>query len=236
MSSTSRAGALATIAAGLAGLAWFVVYLTPVSLGFEDTDNPVTSLRFLRDYPDSYQLMGMILILLGIVLTVAVLNASDVLSARAGRLAVRSTTAFGLIAAALFFLYGVIVSSVQPLLYVDSLSSTWGEATYLILQFVGLHTFGQGAITALAGWAVAVCLIGLRTRAIPLIVIVLGLVPAFRLVGLLIGSLGIEADALWIFAISSIPGVMVWTLILGVVLLRRSLTTTTPSTPGPTTV
>ncbi len=103
------------------------------------------------------------------------------------------------------------------------------------MQFVGLHTFGQGAITALAGWAVAICLIGLRTRALPLVVIVLGVVPAFRLTGILLGGLGVDADLLWIFAISSIPGVMVWTLILGIVLLRRSLAASAARDPEPMT-
>ena len=161
MASSSPAGALATIAAGLAGLAWLVVYLTPVTLGFDDTDNPATSLRFLREHPESYQLMGMILILFGVVLTVAVLNASDTLAARGGRLVVRSTTAFGLIAAALFFLYGVIVSAVHRCSTSIRWQASWRRATYLVVQFVGSSHVRPGAITALAGWAVAICLIGL---------------------------------------------------------------------------
>jgi len=88
---------------------------------------------------------------------------------------------------------------------------------------VGIHGFAQAAITALCIWAVGVSLIGLRSRAIPLVVCWLGVVPAFRLVGIL-GPLDVLPDELgflWLLFVASIPGAFLWCLALGIALIRR---------------
>ena len=49
-----------------------------------------------------------------------------------------------------FFLFGILKASVGPLLYIDELKSEWGETAYLVIQMLGTHGFGQGALLALA--------------------------------------------------------------------------------------
>lgn len=55
----------------------------------------------------------------------------------------------------------------------------------------------------------------------------LGVIPAVRLLGLLgpLDALPDELGFLWILFMASIPGVMVWCLLLGVVLLRGNAST-----------
>ena len=48
MRSRSKVGALALMAFAIAGIAWFTLELAPPNMGFEDTDSPSVSLRFLR--------------------------------------------------------------------------------------------------------------------------------------------------------------------------------------------
>lgn len=102
---------MATIAVGLAGIVWFALYLTPVRLGFDDTDSPAVSLAFLRGHSEIYTQMGIVLILMAIALTVATFAVSDTLSSRSGSLALRATSAFGLFSAAFFFMFGVVLSA-----------------------------------------------------------------------------------------------------------------------------
>lgn len=82
-------------------------------------------------------------------------------------------------------------------------------------------------------WAVAISLIGLRTKDIPLALCLFGVIPAFRLMALLLGPLGFlpDLDFLWILSIAAIPGVMLWCLILGIVLLRRVSAASADRTP-----
>lgn len=95
MFSSSRLGALSAIAAGVAGMAWFVFELAPVNMGFDDTDDPSVSLRYLHLHADLYAQAGVALILMGVALAVAVFAVSDAIAPRADRLALRSVTAFG---------------------------------------------------------------------------------------------------------------------------------------------
>jgi hypothetical protein len=220
--SASKAGAFSMIAFALLGIAWFASELAPQVLGFENTDDPAVSLRFLRDHQEIYAQAGIVLILMGITMTVGMFTLWDLLSPRADSLALRSTSAIGLFSAAFFLMHGVLRLSVGPLLYIDGLDRDWGEAGYLVLQMVGVHGFAQGAVFTLCTWAIGISLIGVRTRAIPLAVCVLGVIPAVRLLGLLgpLDALPDELGFLWIFFMASIPGVMVWCLLLGVALLR----------------
>lgn len=89
---TARFGALAIIVFALAGIAWFALELAPVRLGFEDTDDPAVSLRFLREHQDIYIQAGIVLILMAISLTVATFAVWDVLAPRADALAIRAAT------------------------------------------------------------------------------------------------------------------------------------------------
>jgi hypothetical protein len=216
-------GAISTIVAGLAGLAFMALEFVPQGLGFEDTDDPSVSLQFLLGHPEAYLQEGLTLLLFAITLLVATMAVSDVLVRRGDSLALRFTSTVGIFAAALLFMFGVLRSSVQPMLYIDSLSHDWGEAAYLVVQMAGVHGFAQGGLMALSIWAVGVSLIGRRTRSLPLALSLLALFPAFRLVALVLGPLGILPDGLWIVAMLAIPGTMVWCLLLGIVLLRKAM-------------
>lgn len=222
--STSRVGALAIIVFALAGIAWFAFELAPPNLGFEDTDDPAVSLRFLRAHQQIYAQAGIALVLMAITLTVAIFVVWDVMAPRSNSLALRSTSAWGLFSAAFFLMHGVLRLGVEPLLYIDRLGHDWGETAYLAVQMVGIHGFAQAAVTAVCAWAVGLSLIGLRTRVIPLALCVLGVIPAFRLLGILgpLGVLDVLPDELWLLFMASIPGVLLWCLILGIVLLRKA--------------
>ena len=146
-------------------------------------------------------------------------------AARVGTLTLRTTLAFGFMAAAAFFMHGVLRFSVEPLLYIDKLDHAWGEAAYLVLQMVGIHGFAQAGIFALCLWVVGLSAIGARTRTLPLALCVVGIVPAFRIAGLFLGPLGLLgslSDGLWVVSMLSIPGVMLWCALLGIVMLWRS--------------
>lgn len=224
MRSTARVGAISIIVFALAGIAWSALELAPPILGFGDTDDPAVSLQFLREHSDIYVKAGIVLILMAITLTVATFAVSDVVAPRSNSLALRSTSAFGLFSAAFFFGHGALRMGSGPLLHIDSLNHDWGEAAYLAVQMVGIHGFAQAAIFTLCTWAIGISLIGLRTKTIPLVLCALGVIPAFRLLGGLLGPLGFLPEGLWFLwplFMASIPGVMLWCLILGIVLLRR---------------
>ena len=71
----------------------------------------------------------------------------------------------------------------------------------------------------------------LRTATVSSVAIelsVLAIVPAFRLVGLLVGPLVDLPDATWILGILAIPGAVIWTGLLGAYLLYRALLRGTP--------
>ena len=222
MRSSAAAGALSAIVFGLAGLAWTVLELVPQSLGFEDTDSPAVSLAYLRDHHDSYVQAGLALFVMALALTIVVFAVWDVLAGRTSSLGLRTASTVGLVAAACFFLFGVLRYSVRPVLYVDSLSPAWGEAAYLVGQMAGIHGFAQGAIVTVCGWAIAVAVMGYR--ALPRWLALLAAIPALRLVTVLgpTGTLDFLPDQLWIVFMASIPGTMLWFVLLGAVLFRRA--------------
>jgi hypothetical protein len=221
-------GALALVAAGLAGIAWFWLELSPPRLGFDDTDSPEVSLRFLHAHPEIYGQAGVALLVLAVSLLIASFAVGDALAERSGPVAVRSLTAFGLVAAACFFLHGVLRFSAEPVLYIDDLDHDWGQAAYLVLQMAGMHGFAQAGIFALCAWVVAAGVVGWRASVVPTWLALLAAVPAFRIAGLVAGPFTTLPDATWIVAIAAIPGVMAWCLLLGVFLLRRSLAEAAP--------
>jgi hypothetical protein len=218
--STAKFGALSISVAALAAVVWFALELAQPNLGFEDTDNAAVGVAFLREHSEIHVQAGIVLMVIAVTLMVASFAVSDVLAPRSNSLALRSTTAFGVLAAASFFMLGVLRLAVGPVLYINSLDRDWGEAAYLVILLLGTHGFAQAAITALCLWAVGLSLIGLRTRALPLALCALGILPALRIVGALVGQLDVLPEEAWFVFIASIVGVMLWCLGLGVVLWR----------------
>ncbi len=220
MRNTTLVAAWSLIVFALAGVAWFVVELSPQNLGFEDTDNPAVMLRFIRAYPDVFVYSGIIMIVMAICLTVAILAVADGVTGRSDPLALRCVSAFGLFTAAFFFVNAAVhIGASGPLRHMAGLKEEWGEAAYLTFQVTSQALLIMGLFT-LSLWAVGHSLIGLRTKVIPVALCALGILPAFRLVGGILGPLGLMPEGLWILGVISIPGVFLWCLLLGVVLLR----------------
>ncbi len=231
ISNGTRIAGLSTIVVGLAGATWFWLETTPPRLGFDDTDDPSVSLQFLEGHSVVYAQAGLALFVMGIALIIATFAVSDTLAQRASSLALRVVTTIGLFSAAFVFMHGVLRFGVLPLLYVDGLRHEWGQAAYLVSQFAGIHGFAAGGIVTLCLWAVGISLIGFRTRALPIALCALGVVAGFRLLSIL-GPFGVSADGLWILFLASIPGVMLWCLALGVVLLLRRAPSADPASSG----
>ena len=219
----TRLAGSAILVFALAGIAWFYLESTPPRLGFEDTDDPALMLEFIRAYPQVFVQAGAALLAMSVSLTVAVLAIAEVVGARPSRLAVRSASAFGLMAAT-FFLFGgaVRIGSSGPLRHMAGLSDRWGEDAYVAAQVSSQAVLG-GGLLALCLWAVGLSLVGLRTRTLPTALCVLGLIPAFRIVSGMLGPLGLLPDwgVLWLVSIGSIFGTILWCLLLGAVLIHR---------------
>lgn len=216
----TRIAGLASIIAGLAGVTWFWLESTPPRFGFDDTDNPLVSLQFLALHSATYAQIGVTLFVMAISLIIATYAVSDALAHRANALALRVVTTIGLFSAAFLLMHGVLRLGVLPLLYVNSVRAEWGQAAYLVSQFAGIHGFVEGGIVTLCMWAVGISAIGFRTRALPLAICLLGVVPGFRLLSFF-GPFGASLDGLWIFFMLSIAGAMLWCVALGVILLVR---------------
>jgi hypothetical protein len=232
--STLRAGGIAVIIAGLAGIGWVGLELLPPALGFDDTDHPAVSLDYLRQHPQFYPLIAITVFIEAIAFVVASFAVSDALAPRTGSLTRRSLSALGVIAAAFIFMHGVLRESVGPLLYIESIKREWGESAYVTIQMLGTHGFAGASLIMLAVWAVGISVAGARSRALPIWLCVLGVLQALRLVILLSGPFLTAArielpDFVWVASIALIPLGMLWWLCLGVVLLVRSRRSGTPS-------
>jgi len=227
-SSASRAGGLAFIVAGLAWVAWFYLESAPPRMGFDDTDNPAVSIRFLQDHVIAYGQTGLALIVMAIALVVGVLALADRLAPRADPVAVRAATTFGLFSAAFFLGHGVIRMSAGPILHINSLDSRWGETAYLAVNMVGTHLMAQGGLLSLSIWAALAALSGWRTGTLPRWLCLLSVLPVLRLVAIL-GPLGLGdgPDGIWLAFMASILGTGVWLVLVGVVLQHRPAQTAT---------
>lgn len=235
MKNTARAAGLSIIAFALAGVLWFVLESTPPRVGFEDTDNPAIMVEFVRTHPEVFVHAGIALIVMAISLTVAVLAIAEVMGPRSGAVGLRSSSAFGLFAAAFFMFGGAIrIGSSGPLLHMAGLRDEWGDGAYLAAQVVSQGVL-IGGIFVLCLWVVGLSVIGLRTKALPLALCVLGILPAFRIVSSTLGPLGLlpDAEVLWLIGMAAILGTILWCLLLGVVLLRRSFESTAGSFVDP---
>jgi len=235
MKNTMGAAGLAIIVFAIAGVSWFALESTPPRLGFEDTDNPALMVGFVREHPEVFVQAGMTLIIMALSLTVAVLGIAEVLGPGSSPVGLRSSSAFGLFAAAFFLFGGAIrIGSSGPLLHMAGLRAEWGEGAYLAIQVVSQAVL-IGAVFALCLWVVGLSVIGLRTKAIPLALSVLGILPAFRIGSSTLGPLGLlpDAEILWFIGMASILGTIRWCLLLGVVLLRRGFAATEQSGVAP---
>lgn len=233
MRSSAAAGGIAAIVFGLAGLVSTGLQLAQQTLGFEDTDSPAVNLAYLRDHLENYVQQGLVMFVMAVALAILVFAVWDVLAGRSGSLALRTVSSIGLVAAACFFLFGVLRYGVRPLLYIDSLNPSWGESAYLVQQIAGVHGFAAAAILTMCGWAVGVGVMGYRSGALPRWLCLLALIPALRLLSILGPLLPPDAlpDGLWIVLVVAIPGSTVWFVLLGAVLLRRGLRPTAPPIP-----
>ena len=213
--------AIALVAGTLAAIAWFAVYVQAPVLGFADTDDPAVSLQFLREHAHLYNVEAVALIVLAMSLIVGTFATADALRDRIGSLGLRVTSSLALLAAACFFMFGVIKASVGPLLYIDGLRSEWGEAAYLVVHMLGTHGFAQGALIALGLWVMTLGFLGWRARALPLWLSLLAIVPAIRVIGSPLAWFAVAPDELWIVSILAIPVMLLWPGLLGLVLVRR---------------
>jgi hypothetical protein len=232
--STTRIAAMSTSMFAIAAIAWFLLESTPPRLGFEDTDDPAIMIAFIRQHPEVFVQAGAMLVLMAFGLVIAVLAVEDVVRPSSGGVALRSTSAFGLTAAALFLFGGAVrIGSSGPLLHMAGLREAWGEGAYVAAQVVS-QAILIGGIFAVCLWAVGLSLIGLRTKILPMALCVLGILPAIRIASGLLGPLDLLPDVgvLWVISIASIFGTILWCLVLGIVLLRRSLGAETGSGAG----
>lgn len=223
MRATARVAGLSAILFALASFASFVFLLAPPMLGFDDTDNPAVSLAFVRAHPDIHVFAGVSFIVMAIALVVTIVGVADVVAPRADSLAIRCLSVFGLFAAGLFLVSGGLwIGASGPLLHIAGQRNEWGESAYLAFNAAS-QAAGISAIVGLCLWAVGLSVVGRRKRALPLWLCVLGIIPAFRLLAGTLGPLGLlpDSELLWVIGMISIPGTMVWCLLLGLVLLRR---------------
>lgn len=220
MRATGKAGPVSFVVATVAAIIWFVTYVQAPAMGFFDTDDPAVSLQFLREHSKLYSVEAVALITLALSLAVGAFAAWDAMADRIGGIARRSITSLALLAAVSFFLFGVLRAAVGPLLYIDDLREEWGETSYLVVQLLGTHGFGQAALVALGLWIMTFGFVGWQTHALPRWLSMLAVVPAIRVIGSPLVWFDLAADGLWILAILAIPVMLVWPGLLGLAMLR----------------
>ena len=215
-------GGVAFLVAGLAWAAWFFLETAPPRMGYDDTDSPAESLRFLSDHPGAWAQAGVAFFVLAVALVVAAFALAERLDARAPGVGSRASTTFGVLGAAFFVGHGAVRMSEGPVRYIESLDRTWGEAAYVATQMAGVHLMAAAALLCVGLWAGSVALVGWRSGVLPRWLAVTALFPALRLVAVL-GPLGLAgaADGLWIAFMASIAMTPVWLLAMGVWMLRE---------------
>jgi uncharacterized membrane protein len=221
---------IAPIVAGIAGVAWFGAELGPqISVGY-DTDNPAEGLAFIAANPTAWPLAGVALGIAAVALvaTVLAMRARLVTGQAAPRtdgiederrVAADTVTVVGLFAAAMLFGMAAVRMSGGPVRYVQGLDQAWGEAAYLVTQFVGIQALVTGGFVLLDLWLVGFAWLGLRRGVVPRVVALLAVLPASRLLGVL-GPFGIEFEGGWFLLILAMPAAFVWIALLGVAVRR----------------
>lgn len=221
---------VAPTVAGLAGLAWFCAELAPQATANNDTDNPAQGLAFITTNPIAWPLAGLALGIAAVALVATVLAMRARLIAvpdsspeappgsrerdERSHVAIDAVTVLGLFAAAMLFGMAAVRMSGGPLRYVQGLDQAWGEAAYLVTQFVGLQALVTGGFVLLELWLVGFAWLGARRGVVPRVVAALAIVPAARLLGIL-GPFGIEFDGAWFLLILAMPATFAWIAILG---------------------
>src|SRR4051812_41723817 len=201
---------LPPIVAGVAGLGWFWAELAPQRAGFPDTDAPAVSLQFLAAHPEAWTQAG---VFLGI--AALALLATVVTRWRDDSGAPRETdessmlptvvALLGVLSGAMLLGMAVVRLGGGPLRYVDSLDHVWGEAAYLVTQFVGVHLLAVGGLVLLTMWITGVAWLGARRGSIPRVLAWLAIVPLLRLVMPAFGWAGISVDELWPLYMAAVP-------------------------------
>ena len=223
-----RIGGIALIVFAVAGIAWFYFATAAPRLGFDDTDDPSVMLRFIRTYPDVLIYLGLAMITMGLSLIVGALAVAETLGTRVSASALKSISAFALVAAAFYLLGGAVhINASGPLLHMADLREMWGEGAFLAFQVTSQALLTMG-LFMLSLWAVCLSVIGWRTGALPVGLCALGILPAFRLIASALGPLDLMPDGTWFLSLVSLPGILLWCLILGLVLLRRGFVSATP--------
>lgn len=210
-------GRMAPIVAGLAGLVWVWSELAPQRLGFPDTDDPAMSLRFVEANPGAWTVAGYSLAIAALALIPTVLAMGGRLRSRnpaqTDDLAAGTITVVGLVGAAMLLGMAAVRLAVEPLRYVNSLNQAWGEAAYLVTQFVGAQLLGIAGLALLAMWIGAVAWLGARRGVVPRGLALLAIFPAVRLAAL--PGIRILPEGTWVLFMAAIPAAFLWLLLLG---------------------
>jgi hypothetical protein len=202
----------APLISGVAGLGWVWSELAPQRAGFPDTDDPAVSLQFLAGNPSAHVVAGLWLMVASIALiatVVAIRRRLETDAPIADFLGI-----VGVVAAAMLFGMAVTRLSEGPMRYVQGLDQGWGEAAYLVTQFVGVHLFAVGGLLLLALWIAGTAGLGAVRGVVPPPLAWLALLPAARLLGI-IGPLGLALHGMWLLVLLAIPAAFAWLAALG---------------------
>ncbi len=231
----SRRGGVAALLAGLGASGVVGLEARRSSLGFEDADDPRVMLDFFREHADLYTASGILLILVGIALAVAVLVLWRVTSPAAPGLLNRFGAVFGLFSSAFFFCQGALrVQSPRTILHIADLDEASGLAAYAAVQMAGTQGFGSAGGFALAVWAIAVAVATWPGRTLPRFVAALAVLPAAFLLIAVFGPL-VEAEGVYLLYLAGVVlGLPLWCLGVGMALLRLKPSTVSRQTLGPT--
>ena len=221
------AGPISAVLFTVAGLAAFLLESSARTAGYDDGDNPAQSVAMFAVNPTPYSLSGLALTVAALALLMFVLAVSETLFRRVRPLYAAFVTGTGAIAAALLFLGGVIrLQAPGTVTHIAGLDREWGLSAYLAVQMSGTQGALSAAIFAFALWAVGVCVLAGRSRAVPVVVLVIGvlpalvlLVPLLALLGRVTGSPALDA-AYPVYLAAIFGGIPLFALTLAGVLLR----------------
>lgn len=218
----------APVVAGLAGIGWVWAELLPQREGFQDTDDPAVSLQFLAAFPGGWTQAGLLLGLAAFALLATVLLSRRDLAPASGRADEQESVwpsfvaVTGVLASAFLLCVAIIRLGGGPLLYVRDLNQQWGEAAYLVTQFVGVHLFGVGGLLLLSIWIAGYSWLGARRGTVPSAIALLALLPLLRFILPALGWAGFSLDGLWPIYMVAIPASWFWLILLGLVGTREA--------------
>jgi hypothetical protein len=202
------------------------------SLGFPDADNPVVMMRFLNERVDIFTYSGLLFVLMGLSLVVAVLVIWDGEEQDGRSLLFRFSSILGLFAAAFLFANGVLrVQAPGALIHMGNMDSAFGEAGYLSVQIVGTQGLGSAGGFAVAIWVVTLSVHNFKTHRFWPALSWIGLAAVAMLAGAFIGPLLPDSGLVYTAYILGIAVTMIWTLLLGLNILTTKRSDPTRSTP-----